>query len=365
MSTETDLRDWRGGQTNAERLCAGILGINGYMDIDPQAPLGGPDGKKDILAKREGLRYVAAVFFPPTHQTFPAIERKFAEDREGVVRHGADGFVFFVNQPLTLGERETLQQLGAPTDDLFHLERLRLALDSPQGYGLRLEFLRRPMTVEEQISFFSTLGEDLARRLLANQRIEGKIDTIIERTASIAQELGISQGPSSLESSDVIGPTDTSMSDLTVTTLQLLHRALTDNAPLPAPVRGALRNVRLWVGDPNAPVYEPPPPEEVPSQLAELLTWWRNSYPVTRKAGLPAAIPALARLHYGIVSIHPFLDGNGRLARFVTDQAAREMLGRGVGKEMTEDRDLYFAALKAGNSGDLAPLEGIIRAALT
>jgi hypothetical protein len=46
MSTESDLRDWRGGQTNAERLCAGILEISGYTDVDPQAPLGGPDDKK-------------------------------------------------------------------------------------------------------------------------------------------------------------------------------------------------------------------------------------------------------------------------------------------------------------------------------
>ncbi|GHB86552.1 hypothetical protein GCM10010306_096890 [Streptomyces umbrinus] len=29
----------------AERLCAGILRISGYADIEPQGPLGSPDGK--------------------------------------------------------------------------------------------------------------------------------------------------------------------------------------------------------------------------------------------------------------------------------------------------------------------------------
>ena len=123
--------------------------------------------------------------------------------------------------------------------------------------------------------------------------------------------------------------------------------------------------MRLWVGDPNEPTYEPPGPEEVLATLAELLEWWQDSYAVAIKAGLPAVVPALARLHYGIVSIHPFIDGNGRLARFVTDQAAREMLGRGVSREMTKDTDLYFSSLKAANDGDLRPLEDLIRVALT
>lgn len=365
MSTETELKEWRQGSTNAERLCAGILAINGYTDIDPQAPIGGPDGKKDILARRDGLAFVCAVFFPPTGQSFSSIEKKFVEDRQGVGRHKADGFVFFVNQPLTLGERQSLQTLGSPVDELFHLERLRLALDSPQGYGLRLEYLRKAMSVEEQIAFFSTLHADLSRQLLANQRSEEKLDTVIERTTAIVQKLGIADGPSSLQSADVIGPTEASMSDLSVSLLQVLHRAVTEGSRIPDAVRGSLRNVRIWVGDPGEPVFSPPEPEEVPELLAGLLTWWRDSYSVTVKAGLPAVVPALARLHYEIVAIHPFVDGNGRLARFVADQAAREMLGRGISRELTKDRDLYFAALKAGNEGNLDALESLIRAALT
>ncbi len=43
-STETRLREWRTGQAGAERLGAAILHLDGFEDIDPHAPLGGPAG---------------------------------------------------------------------------------------------------------------------------------------------------------------------------------------------------------------------------------------------------------------------------------------------------------------------------------
>ena len=43
------LDGWEYGQTPSERMCAELLKIEGYEEIQPQAPLGGPDGRKDIL----------------------------------------------------------------------------------------------------------------------------------------------------------------------------------------------------------------------------------------------------------------------------------------------------------------------------
>jgi hypothetical protein len=165
VTTEIGLRDWRGGQLNAERLCAGLLHTSGYADVDPQAPVGGPDGKKDILAHRDNHRYVAAVYFPPTVPSFGQIRAKFLADRNGVAINNADGFLFFVNQHLTVGQRKELLGLGGPRDQIFHLERMRSILDSPRGYGLRLEYLRIAMSSEEQVAFFSTLRQDPASGL--------------------------------------------------------------------------------------------------------------------------------------------------------------------------------------------------------
>lgn len=221
------------------------------------------------------------------------------------------------------------------------------------------------MTVEEQIGFFSTLGDDLEKRFLANQRrVEAKIDAVLERTDSILQAVNTDSEPSSLVVGDLVGLPEVSMSDLTVAKLQLLHRAITDGTALPSAVRGALRNVRVWIGDAKAPIYEPPEPDSMLPQLVELLEWWRATYALAGKAELPAVVSALAKLHYELVAIHPFLDANGRLSRFIADQAARELLGRDIGVELTQDRGQYFKALRAANSGDLGPLERLIRAAL-
>jgi hypothetical protein len=62
--TEFKLIAWRDGSTQAERLAAAILTLSAYTEIDPQAPLGGPDGRKDIICIKGGRRWIGAVYFP-------------------------------------------------------------------------------------------------------------------------------------------------------------------------------------------------------------------------------------------------------------------------------------------------------------
>ena len=146
VGTELVLRHWRDGQTKAERMCACVLQLCGYADVDPQAPLGGPDGKKDIIVWRDGKKYVAAVYFPPTPSSFAKVKRKYEADLRGVRDNDAHGFIFMTNQPLTLGERAILLQLGASEiDQIFALERIRAVLDEPRGYGPRWEYCQIPI----------------------------------------------------------------------------------------------------------------------------------------------------------------------------------------------------------------------------
>ena len=44
--TETKLREWRTGQAGAEHLGTANLHLDGFEDIDPRVPLGGPKAEK-------------------------------------------------------------------------------------------------------------------------------------------------------------------------------------------------------------------------------------------------------------------------------------------------------------------------------
>ena len=51
-----------------------------FEDIDPQAPLGGGDGGKDILCSKSNTKYVAGVFFAQGDKYYSQVEKKFLID---------------------------------------------------------------------------------------------------------------------------------------------------------------------------------------------------------------------------------------------------------------------------------------------
>ena len=124
MTTETKteylLFNWRSGQTQAERLCAGLLLVAGYEKVRPQQPLGGPDGRKDLVCRRDGKMYVAAVFFPCTEQSRSDIRNKFLQDIEGGASRSSAMYAFLYlsqsalsSQRATAGFRGSLAILGS------------------------------------------------------------------------------------------------------------------------------------------------------------------------------------------------------------------------------------------------------------
>lgn len=75
---------------------------------------------------------------------------------------------------------------------------------------------------------------------------------------------------------------------------------------------GEIRRSQNWIGGtrPGNAQFVPPPPEEVPALIAQLDMWLHSddALPPLVKAGLA---------HVQFETIHPFLDGNGRIGRLL------------------------------------------------
>lgn len=150
------LREWTNGPGASERLGAQIVLSDGYENLDPSHPLGGPDGRKDAICKKDGESWVMAVYFPTEQQPFSAIKAKLRHDVEGVIKNEADGLVFVTNQQLPLSQRRVLRELVSPIPlDLYHLERITAILDRPGMAPVRRQFLQ----IDAEVPTFSgTVG---------------------------------------------------------------------------------------------------------------------------------------------------------------------------------------------------------------
>lgn len=369
--TDVVLWDWRYGQTQAERLCADLLHTEGYADIDPQAPLGGPDGRKDILCTRDGQQWLAAVYFPPTRSEAREVRAKFVHDLEGALRYDCTGFAFFTNQPLTPGQRAELTATAASVStELYHQERIRSLLDSPKGYGARLQYLRIPMSEEEQHALWSTLGDQITERLVRQEagilELHRKLDVVLERTMRLDDRVG--PQPSSMEEHRAPRLTEFPTADLQVADILWLHRVLTDGVKLPKSSRGRFRASVVWIGSagsmPDTARFVPVAPDEIGPRLDALVKRWRIDYPLTSAAELDRRLAAVTAFHHEFLTIHPFLDGNGRVARALLQQQILELTGRSLDAVFTDDPETYFKALSTADAGDISDLKKLIQASV-
>ncbi len=355
------LINWDKGQAFAERMSAKIIGIEGYQEIDPQSPVGGPDGTKDIICYKDGKKFVVGCYFPNGQKAFKDIQEKFDGDILGVAKNNAQGFVFVTNQKITPGERITLCQNQTFETIILHGERVCGILDSPKGYGVRLEYLGIELNKAEQISFLSS-HLDLKQNFDEIKFALAELNKVTNKLAGEIYSRDIRN--SKLSTLPIAGVKFSSR--LSIEDLLVLHKTiLIETQGHEYHNLLGFRKVDVWIGSPgqekeNAD-FVPAPPADVPTLTFELMEWWREEYMKVAYGSNYKKITAIATFHEKFLSIHPFLDGNGRIARVLASVQFKDLLDKDVTFEKIE-RIEYYKALQTSREGNGQRLNNIFTA---
>lgn len=208
-----------------------------------------------------------------------------------------------------------------------------------------------------------TLTEDVIK----TSEIEGETLPADQVRFSIARRLGMDIGGLVPADRDVEGVVEM-MLDATGNAGQALteERLFAWHASLFPTGRSGM--TKIWAGtwrdDSSGPMqvvsgpigrekvhYEAPPAERVPEDMAKFLAWFEQPTEID-----PLLIAGLAHLWF--VTIHPFDDGNGRIARAVADMALARSENSGqrfysMSAQIRRERDEYYSTLELAQKGEL------------
>ena len=172
------------------------------------------------------------------------------------------------------------------------------------------------------------LGMDIAGLIPADRNVEGVVEMMIDATSEYAKPL-------------------------TVQRLFDWHAALFPTG------RSGMRTIKAggWRADTDGPMqvvsgpvgrekvhYEAPPAPRVPEEMKKFLRWFA-------KPGDVDPLLAAGLAHLWFVTIHPFEDGNGRIARAIADMtlARSEQAGRrfySMSAQIQHERTEYYDMLE-------------------
>lgn len=208
-----------------------------------------------------------------------------------------------------------------------------------------------------------TLTEDVVK----SSDIEGEKLERDQVRSSIARRLGMDVGGLVPTDRDVEGvvemmldATGNSAAPLTEDRLFSWHAALFPTG------RSGMHKIRVgdWRDDSSGPMevvsgavgkekvhYQAPPAERIPDEMARFLKWFES-----QKETDPLLTAGLAHLWF--VTIHPFDDGNGRIARAIADMALARAEKTGqrfysMSAQIRRERDDYYNTLEATQKGGL------------
>jgi Fic family protein len=104
--------------------------------------------------------------------------------------------------------------------------------------------------------------------------------------------------------------------------------------------------------------YQAPPAECVEAEMTRFLHWFD-------RASGPEGLLRAGLAHLWFVTIHPFDDGNGRIARAITDQALAQSESSGqrfysMSSQIRKERAAYYKVLERTQKGDLDVTEWLL-----
>lgn len=209
----------------------------------------------------------------------------------------------------------------------------------------------------------TTLTEDVVR----TSEIEGeKLDSSQVRS-SIARRLGIDAGGVLGVDRNVEGAVEM-MLDATTNYTQPLtaDRLFSWHAALFPTGRSGLHKIAVgnWRDDAGSPMqvvsgvigrqrvhYQAPPSARLPEEMDRFLNWFESG-------GKADALLVAGLAHLWFVTIHPFDDGNGRIARAIADMALARSESSAqrfysMSAEIRRERDAYYSTLERTQKGTL------------
>ena len=191
-NTDERLRSWLDtNQLDRERLCLAVMALDRrFTDVRPRQPRGGADGGRDLEALlKDGRQTWGAIGFQKSVSDSQSERTQARKKFEGDLARALEenkhlcGFVFFTNVDLTVDDENDLvvhaKTAGIEFCDIFDRERIRIVLDSPDGFALRFQYLDIALSEPEQKTFFARWGANL-NALIADsfQDIEKRLNRI-------------------------------------------------------------------------------------------------------------------------------------------------------------------------------------------
>lgn len=153
--------------------------------------------------------------------------------------------------------------------------------------------LRSEAVASSRIEGYQVSTLNLARALVDPRAARGAARTVAANVSAMEEAIARADDPAPIRVADI----------------EAIHRTLMTREPNARP--GRVRDVQNWLGgrldSPLGAEFVPPPPAEVPGLLEDLAAFLeRDDLPAVAQAAIG---------HAQFETIHPFVDGNGRVGR--------------------------------------------------